>query len=208
MARIRCTARKYVIPFCLLAWRSVHCVARCQVSPVTWRDCIVACTRSRSADARSRTRSSRTLPPRHSGRWSLRGRLPLHLSQRCSLHHHRASQLLEETLMETTTTPVAVRATTRSSRRSRSRRDGSLDPSLLTLLAGVTFTTLSTPCCVGPSTWSVEYRCVVYQHRRRLYPDQWEATCLVRRPYDNLRGEEAFSEHYSITERDTAEAAM
>jgi hypothetical protein len=76
------------------------------------------------------------------------------------------------------------------------------------LLAGVTFTTLSTPCCVGPSTWSVEYRCVVYQHRRRLYPDQWEATCLVRRPYDNLQGEEAFSEHYSITERDTTEAAM
>jgi hypothetical protein len=37
-------------------------------------------------------------------------------------------------------------------------------------------------------TWSIEYRCVVYQHRRRLYPDQWEATCLVRRPDDDLRG--------------------
>jgi hypothetical protein len=62
MARIRCTARKSVIPFfCLLAWRSVPCVARCQVSLASWRDCIVACTRSRSADARSR--SSRTLPP-------------------------------------------------------------------------------------------------------------------------------------------------
>jgi hypothetical protein len=57
-------------------------------------------------------------------------------------------------------------------------------------------------------TWSIEYRCVVYQHHRRLYPDQWEATCLVRRPDDDLRGAEAFSEHYSITERDTAEAAM
>jgi hypothetical protein len=57
-------------------------------------------------------------------------------------------------------------------------------------------------------TWSIEYRCVVYQHRRRLYPDQWEATCLVRRPDDDLRGAEAFSEHYSITERDTIEAAM
>jgi hypothetical protein len=34
------------------------------------------------------------------------------------------------------------------------------------------------------------------------------ATCLVRRPDDDLRGVEAFSEHYSITERDTAEAAM
>jgi hypothetical protein len=57
-------------------------------------------------------------------------------------------------------------------------------------------------------TWSIEYRYVVYQHRRGLYPDQWEATCLVRRPDDDLRGVEAFSEHYFITERDTAEAAM
>jgi hypothetical protein len=57
-------------------------------------------------------------------------------------------------------------------------------------------------------TLSIEYRCVVYQHRRGLYPDQWEATCLVCRLDDDLRGAEAFSEHYSITERDTAEAAM
>jgi hypothetical protein len=57
-------------------------------------------------------------------------------------------------------------------------------------------------------TWSIEYRCVVYQHRRGLYPDQWEATCLVRRADDDLRGAEAFLDHYSITERDTAEAAM
>jgi hypothetical protein len=57
-------------------------------------------------------------------------------------------------------------------------------------------------------TWSIEYRCVVYQHRRGLYPDQWKATCLVRRPDDDLRCAEAFSEHYSITERDTSEAAM
>jgi hypothetical protein len=35
-------------------------------------------------------------------------------------------------------------------------------------------------------TWSIEYHCVVYQHRRGLYPDQWEATCLVRRPDDDL----------------------
>jgi hypothetical protein len=57
-------------------------------------------------------------------------------------------------------------------------------------------------------TWSIEYRCVVYQHCRGLYPDQWEATCLVRRPDDDLRGAEAFSEHYSITKRDTGKAAM
>jgi hypothetical protein len=57
-------------------------------------------------------------------------------------------------------------------------------------------------------TWSIEYHCVVYQHRRGLYLNQWEATCLVRRLDDDLQGVEAFSEHYSITERDTIEAAM
>jgi hypothetical protein len=34
--------------------------------------------------------------------------------------------------------------------------------------------------------WSIEYRCVVYQHRHGLYLYQWEATCLVRRPDDDL----------------------
>jgi hypothetical protein len=57
-------------------------------------------------------------------------------------------------------------------------------------------------------TWSIEYHCVVFQHRRGLYPDQWEATCLGSHPDNDLRGAEAFSEHYSITKRDTAEAAM
>jgi hypothetical protein len=83
----------------------------------------------------------------------------MHLSQRCPLHHDKASQLLEETLTETKmTTPVAARATTLSSQRSRSRsrsrsrRDGLLDPSLVTTLVGVTSITLSTPCCVGPLT--------------------------------------------------------
>jgi hypothetical protein len=31
-------------------------------------------------------------------------------------------------------------------------------------------------------TWSIEYRCVVFQHSHGVYPDRWEATCLVRRP--------------------------
>jgi hypothetical protein len=57
-------------------------------------------------------------------------------------------------------------------------------------------------------TWSIEYRCVVYHHSRGLYLDQWEATCLVRYPDDDLRGLEAYSENYSITKRDTAEAVM
>jgi hypothetical protein len=35
-------------------------------------------------------------------------------------------------------------------------------------------------------TWSIEYRCVVYQHSRGVYPDRWEATCLVRRPENSL----------------------
>jgi hypothetical protein len=38
----------------------------------------------------------------------------------------------------------------------------------------------------GQHTWSIEYRCVVYQYLRGLYPDQWEATCLVHRPDDDL----------------------
>jgi hypothetical protein len=59
--------------------------------------------RSWRADAKSRSRSSRTLPPRLSRRWSLGDSLPLHLSQRCPLHHHRASRLLEQTMTETMT---------------------------------------------------------------------------------------------------------
>jgi hypothetical protein len=57
-------------------------------------------------------------------------------------------------------------------------------------------------------TWSFEYRCVVFQHSRGVYPDRWEETCLVRRPENSLRGAEVCSEHYSISERDSAEAAM
>jgi hypothetical protein len=57
-------------------------------------------------------------------------------------------------------------------------------------------------------TWSIEYCCVVYQHSRGMYPDRWEATCLVRGLEDNLRRVEVCSEHYSISERDTTEVAM
>jgi hypothetical protein len=57
-------------------------------------------------------------------------------------------------------------------------------------------------------TWSIEYRCVVFQHSRRVYPDRWEATCLVRRLENSLWGAEVCSEHYSISEQDSAEAAM
>jgi hypothetical protein len=57
-------------------------------------------------------------------------------------------------------------------------------------------------------TWSIEYRCVVFQHSRGVYPDCWEATCLVRSLENSLWGAEVCSEHYSISERDSAEAAM
>jgi hypothetical protein len=49
---------------------------------------------------------------------------------------------------------------------------------------------------------------VVYQHSRGVYPDHWETTCLVRRLEDGLQGVEVCSEHYSISERDSAEADM
>jgi hypothetical protein len=57
-------------------------------------------------------------------------------------------------------------------------------------------------------TWSIEYRCVVFQHIHGAYPDRWESTCLMRCPEDGLQGAEVYSEHYSISERDSAEAAM
>jgi hypothetical protein len=49
---------------------------------------------------------------------------------------------------------------------------------------------------------------VVFQHSRGVYPDRWEATCLVRRPENSLWSAEVCSEHYSISEQDLAEAAM
>jgi hypothetical protein len=49
---------------------------------------------------------------------------------------------------------------------------------------------------------------VVFQHSRGVYLDRWEVTCLVRRPENSLQGAEVCSEHYSISERDSDEAAM
>jgi hypothetical protein len=36
-------------------------------------------------------------------------------------------------------------------------------------------------------TWYIEYRCVVFQHSRGVYPDRWEVTCLVCRRENSLR---------------------
>jgi hypothetical protein len=86
-----------------------------------------------------------------------------------------------------------------------------LDPSLMTPLAGVTFTTRSTPCCarhstdtLGPSSIAVLSSSTV----AGVYPDRWEATYLVRHPENNLQGAEVCSEHYSISKRESADAAM
>jgi hypothetical protein len=49
---------------------------------------------------------------------------------------------------------------------------------------------------------------VVFQHSRGVYPDRFDSTCLVHRPENSLWGAEVFSEHYSISEQDLAEAAM
>jgi hypothetical protein len=49
---------------------------------------------------------------------------------------------------------------------------------------------------------------VVFQHCRGVYPDRWEVTYFVRRLENSLRGAEVCSEHYSISERDSAKAAM
>jgi hypothetical protein len=154
MARIRCTTHKSVMPFLpsRLAERPLRRTMPGQSSHLERLHHRLH--EEQEHRRQEQEQEQQDSSPRLSRRWSLRGRLPLHLSQRCPLHHHRASRLLEETLPETemTTMKVAVRATARSSRRSRSQRDGSLDPSLVTPLAGVTSTTLLITCCVGPST--------------------------------------------------------
>jgi hypothetical protein len=57
-------------------------------------------------------------------------------------------------------------------------------------------------------TWSIEYRCVVFQHGHGVYPDRWKAICLVRCPENSLWGAKVYSDYYSISERDLVEVAM
>jgi hypothetical protein len=86
-----------------------------------------------------------------------------------------------------------------------------LDPSLATLLAGVTSMMRSTPCYVGhltgvlgPSSIAVWSTSTVVGSTRTA----GRRPALVRRPENSLQGVEACSEHYSISERDSAEATM
>jgi hypothetical protein len=130
--------------------------------------------RSRSTDARSR--SSRTLPPHLKRRWSLGGILPLHLSQRCP-----------------PAPPKGIPAARGDPGRDRDDDDDGGSSSHTIELSEVQepegwiarpitrdatrgchfHDTLDTLLCQAfdRHTWSIEYHCVVYQHRRGLYPD-------------------------------------
>jgi hypothetical protein len=156
MARLRCTARKSVIPFLpsRLAERPLHRTVPGQSSHLERLHRRLHEEQKRRRQEQDQEQQDSSPSPQQEVESE---RPPSSAPQpEMPLHHLRASRLLEETLteMETTMTLVAVRATTQSFRRSQSRslRDGSLDPSLVTLLAGVTSTTLSIPCYVGPST--------------------------------------------------------
>jgi hypothetical protein len=64
--------------------------------------------------------------------------------------------------LTTETATTATRATAPTSQRSRSRRDGSPDPSLVTRLASVTFNDVLDTLlrrALDRHTWSIEYRC-------------------------------------------------
>jgi hypothetical protein len=98
----------------------------------------------------------------------------------------------------TETATTAARAIAPTSQRSRSRRDGSPDPSHVTLLAGVTSTMRLTPCCarhltgiLGPSSiiaWSIN---TVAGHtrtaeRRLAWCAVWRMVFGVRRSAQSI----------------------
>jgi hypothetical protein len=148
MACLRCTARKSVIPFLpsRLAKRPLHRMVSGQSSHLERLHHRLRKEQERWCQEREQQDSSPLPQQEVESR-----RHPSSVPQlEVPLHHHRAPQLLEETPTETTMMTVCT--TSRSFQRSRSQRDGSLDPSLVTSPAGVTSMTLSIPCCVGPST--------------------------------------------------------
>jgi hypothetical protein len=142
MVRLRCTARKSVIPF--LPSRLVEHPLR---HTVTGQSSHLERLHHRLHEEQEHRRQEReqhdSSPSPQQEVESRRQPSSVHQLE-VPLHHHRTPQLLEETLMETTTT-VAVRATTRSFRRS-SRKDGSPDPWFMMPLAVVISTMLSTTC--------------------------------------------------------------
>jgi hypothetical protein len=87
---------------------------------------------------------------------------------------------------------IAARATTPTFPLTRSRKDGLLDPSLATLLAGVTFTMRSTPCyarhstgVLGPSSIDVWSSSIVVGSTRTA--GRRPAWCAVRRTVSGVR---------------------
>jgi hypothetical protein len=79
-----------------------------------------------------------------------------------------------------------------------------------TLSRGLVFISNANPACSCVYICKFQFRPIhppLGDYQRGL-PDRWEATCLVRRPENRLRGAEVCSEHYSISEWDSAEAAM
>ena len=110
MARIRCTARKSVIPIfpSRMTERPLRHMVPGQSSHLERLHHRLHEEQERRCQEHEQEQQDSS--PRLSRWWSLRGLLPLHLSQRCPMHHLRASRLLEETLTETETTmtPVAV----------------------------------------------------------------------------------------------------
>jgi hypothetical protein len=79
------------------------------------------------------------------------------------------------------------------------------------LLAGVTSTMRSTPCYVGHLTGILGLSSIAVWSSSTVVGSTRTAgrvTCLVRRLENSLWGAEVCSEHYSISERDSAEVAM
>jgi hypothetical protein len=152
MAHLRCTARKSMIPF--LPSRLAECPLRRTVSGQSSQ--LERLHRRLHEEQEHRRQEQEQQDSSPSPQREVESERPPSPTPHPEMPPAppQGIRLLEETLteMETTTTPVAVRATARSARRSRSRRDGSRHPSLVTLLVGVTSMTLSIPCCVGPLT--------------------------------------------------------
>jgi hypothetical protein len=98
-------------------------------------------------------------------------------------------------MMEVTTAAQAIAPTIQ---RSRSQRDGLLDPSLMMPLAGVTSTMRSTPCCarhstgaLGPSSIAVLSSSTVARltrtaGRRLVWFVVWRVVSGVRRSAQNI----------------------
>jgi hypothetical protein len=148
MAHLRCTTRKSVIPFLpsRLAEHPLCSTVTGQSSHLERLHCCLHEEQERRCQEQEQEDSSPLPQQKVESR-----RQPSSVPKlEVPLHHHREPQVLEETL--TKTMMLAVLATAQKIQRSRSWKDGSPDPSLVMPLTVVISTTLSTPCCVRPTT--------------------------------------------------------